>query len=257
MISKNKIGEIRQLHQKKFRDQEHLFLVEGRKSVEVLLHSHFTVTDLFATERAFQDNQSLLKNKNIILVSEVEMSRLSTMTTPPELLAIAKQSSASLQLKDNEPIIILDRISDPGNLGTIIRTADWFNFHQIVCSSDCVEFYSPKVIQATMGSFCNVSVRYTDLVSFLTTQVDKRRILGTFMQGSSVTDFTFQPNDIIIIGSESHGICSAVAELVTEKITIPKPNPEHTLAESLNVANAAAIVLYESSKRSGAGIYHF
>lgn len=244
MISKNKIAEIRQLHQKKFRDQEHLFLVEGRKSVEVLLHSHYAVTDLYATEKAFQNNQALLKNKDVVIVSEVEMSRLSTMTTPPDLLAIAKQSSKEFQLKDNEPVIVLDRIADPGNLGTIIRTADWFNFHQIVCSSDCVELYSPKVIQATMGSFCNIAVHYTDLIAFLTTQAGKRRIVGTFIQGISVSNFKFQPNDIIIIGSESHGISPSVVKFVTEKITISKPHPECTIAESLNAANAAAIIMY-------------
>jgi len=247
MISKNKIAEIRQLHQKKFRDQERLFLVEGRKSVEVLLHSRLTVTEIFATERAFQENQQLLKRKDVTLVSEVEMSRLSTMTTPPELLAIAKQAPVSLKLDDSRPIIVLDRISDPGNLGTIIRTADWFNFHQIVCSPDCVELYNPKTIQATMGSFCSAQVMYTDLVDFLKAKAGKRRILGTFMQGTPITECKFQPNDIIIIGSESHGISAEVAELVTDKITITKPNPENTCAESLNAANAAAIVLYEVS----------
>ncbi len=242
MISKSRISDIRKLHQKKFRDQEHLFLVEGRKSVEMLLQSDFDVVDVFATENAYQDNQMLLCNTSVTLVSQSEMERISALSTAPELLAVVRQPSLSEPIGENEPILVLDRIADPGNLGTMIRTADWFGIQQIVCSPDCVELYNPKTIQSTMGSFCHVRVRYESLVPFLKEQ-DNRRILGTFLDGESINTFEFKTNDIIVIGSESNGISAPVAECITNRITIPRGKTAGPSAESLNAAIAAAIVM--------------
>jgi len=249
MISKNKISEIRKLHQKKFRDAEHLFLVEGRKSVEMLLQSDFEVLDIYATETAAQDNQYLLKNQMVTLVSPADMERMSALSTPPELLAVARQAESSAEIPDTAPVLVLDHIADPGNLGTIIRTADWFNFRHIVCSPDCVEFYNPKTIQATMGSFAHVSVYRQPLVPFLRSMAGKRRILGAFLQGESIGTFDFQPSDIIVIGSESNGISPEVEKIVTHKITIPSPVQERATAESLNAAIATSIILYQASAK--------
>lgn len=242
MISKGRISDIRKLHQKKFRDQERLFLVEGRKSVEMLLQSELEVVELFATDNALNDNRELLRGSAVTIVSESEMQRISTLSTAPELLAVARQPFYQTAIGENEPILVLDRIADPGNLGTMIRTADWFGIRQIVCSPDCVELYNPKTIQSTMGSFCHVNVRYTDLVSFLKDQ-SPRRILGTFLGGQSIRSFDFKSNDVIVIGSESNGISAPVAECITHRITIPRGQTNGPSAESLNAAIAAAIVM--------------
>ncbi len=247
MISKNKISEIRKLHQKKFRDAEHLFLVEGRKSVEMLLDSDFEVLDIYATESNAKENQRILDNHTVNLVSVADMERISTLSTPPELLAVVRQAEPSAQIPDNAPVLVLDRIADPGNLGTIVRTADWFNFRHIVCSPDCVEFYNPKTIQATMGSFAHVSVQYCPLVAFLREQCANRHILGAFLGGEPVQSFGFQSSDVIVIGSESHGISPKVAACVTHKITIPSPVAGADRAESLNAAVATSIILYQAS----------
>ena len=169
------------------------------------------------------------------------MSRISTMQTPPELLAIARQRSEVQGVPDSEPLLVLDHISDPGNFGTIVRTADWFGIRHIVCSPDCVEFYNPKVIQATMGSFAHIRVHRCELVPFLRKAGD-RRILGTFLNGVSINEFEFQKNDIVVIGNESNGISAEVAQTVTHRITIPAA--ESCAAESLNAAVAAAVVMY-------------
>lgn len=248
MISKNKISEIRKLYQKKFRDAERLFIVEGRKSVEMLLQSDFEVQDIYATESAAQENQYLLQKQMVTLVAPAEMERISTLSTPPELLAVARQRRDQGQVPDDKPLLVLDRIADPGNLGTIIRTADWFNFRHIVCSPDCVEFYNPKTIQATMGSFAHVHVHTHALVPFLQARAGQHRILGAFLQGESIHNFAFQPTDIIVIGSESNGISPEVEKIVTQKITIPTPAQGRDTAESLNAAVATSIILYQASK---------
>lgn len=242
MISKSRISEIRKLHLKKFRDQEKLFLVEGRKSVEMLLESDFQICDIYATENFYQEHQNMFGNVAVTLVSLPEMERISTLSTPPELLAVVQQRQDNLPIGEDEPVLVLDRIADPGNLGTMVRTADWFGIRHVVCSPDCVEFYNPKTIQSTMGSFCHVQVHYNDLVGFLTANAD-RRALGTFLGGEAVNTFEFHDNDIIVIGSESNGISAPVAACITHRITIPRGNNSGPSAESLNAAIAAAIVM--------------
>lgn len=243
MISKNRISQIRKLHAKKFRDESGMFLVEGYKSVEMLCESDFAVEEIFATENALRDNGSWLKNHETTVITSEEMSRISTMQTPPELLAIARQRTTYPEIPGNQPVLVLDHISDPGNLGTIIRTADWFGIQHIVCSPDCVELYNPKVIQATMGSFAHICVHRTPLVPFLQRERTRRRILGTFLKGENFRDFELQPSDLVIIGNESNGISDEVAETVTHRITIPSAAQGRITAESLNAAIAAAIVM--------------
>lgn len=242
MISKSRISEIRKLHLKKFRDQEKLFLVEGRKSVEMLLESDFQVCDIYATENLYNDHKGMFGNVAVTLVTLSEMERISSLSTPPELLAVVQQRQDNLPIGEDEPVLMLDRIADPGNLGTMVRTADWFGIRHVVCSPDCVEFYNPKTIQSTMGSFCHVQVHYYDLVSFLKANTD-RRALGTFLGGESINEFEFHDNDIIVIGSESNGISAPVAECITHRITIPRGRSTGHSAESLNAAVAAAIVM--------------
>lgn len=244
MISKNRISQIRKLHTKKFRDENSLFLVEGYKSVEMLCASEFVVEEIFATGNALTDNAAWLKPLSPTLVTVEEMSRISTMQTSPELLAVARQRHDTQEIPENEPLIVLDHISDPGNLGTIVRTADWFGIRYIVCSPDCVEFYNPKVIQATMGSFAHVYVHKTDLPSFLKQESTCRRVLGTFLNGEDIGRFELHSNDIVVIGNESNGISEEVSRAVTHRITIPSHAQGRDTAESLNAAVAAAVVMY-------------
>lgn len=243
MISKSRISDIRKLHLKKFRDAQQLFLVEGRKCVEMLLQSDYVVDELFATELSAESNKLMLANVPITIASPAEMERLSTLSTSPDLLAVVRKKQESSLLDENAPVIVLDRIADPGNLGTILRTADWFGIFQVVCSHDCVDLYNPKTIQSTMGSFCHVDVRYLDLVDFLSEYGKSHRVLGTFLDGSSVYTFDYQPNDCIVIGSESHGIRPEIHHLITNKITIPRGTTPRPSAESLNAGVAAAIVM--------------
>lgn len=244
MISKNRISEIRKLHSKKYRAEQQLFLVEGIKSVEMLCLSSFIINEIFVTESVACSKHQFLNNQNVTIISESEMERISTMQTPPDVLAIAQQLK-DVKFTANEPIIALDHISDPGNLGTIIRTADWFGIHNIVCSENSVEFYNPKTIQSTMGSFANVNILYTKLAHYLKNCCQNRRILGTFLDGTDLNDINFRENDVIVIGNESNGISSEIANLVTDKITISSKNSNFLKAESLNAAIAAAIVMYK------------
>lgn len=243
MVSKNTISRIRKLHTKKFRDESGLFLVEGYKCVEMLCASDYVVEEIFATEEAIADN-GWLNGKAVTVATSIDMARISTMQTPPELLAVARQRVESQIIPNEEPILALDHISDPGNLGTIVRTADWFGIRHIVCSPDCVEFYNPKVIQATMGSFTHMHLHKRPLVPFLQEAVQRRRVLGTFLNGQPVNECTFQGNDIVIIGNESNGISTEVAAAVTHRITIPSAAKDRETAESLNAAVAAAVVMY-------------
>ena len=244
MISKNRISQIRKLHAKKFRDESEFFLVEGYKSVEMLCSSDFVVEEIFATENALQDNALWLKSLSPTLITIEDMSRISTMQTPPELLAIARQQQSLPDIPADQPVLVLDHISDPGNLGTIVRTSDWFGIRHIVCSPDCVEFYNPKTIQATMGSFTHIHVHERSLPEFLKQESSHRRILGTFLNGENIGEFDFQSSDIVVIGNESNGISPEVAATVTQRITIPSVAQGHDTAESLNAAVAAAVVMY-------------
>lgn len=242
MISKNRISDVRKLHLKKFRDAQQLFLVEGRKCVEMLLQSDYVVDELFATDLSAESNKLMLANVPITIASPAEMERLSTLSTSPDLLAVVRKQQQFPSLDEHAPVLVLDRIADPGNLGTIIRTADWFGISQVVCSLDCVELFNPKTIQSTMGSFCHVNVRYRDLVEFLSEYGKSHRVLGTFLDGDSVYSFDYQSNDCIVIGSESHGIRPEIHHLITNKITIPRGTSRPS-AESLNAGVAAAIVM--------------
>ncbi|MBO4489467.1 MAG: RNA methyltransferase [Bacteroidales bacterium] len=244
MISKQRISDIRKLHQKKYRDAEGLFIVEGRKSVEMLLSSAFVVEEILTTEDFLAHYPDLLSRRAVTVGSPADLERISVMSTPPEVLAIARQKRPTPPAPaGNQPLLILDRISDPGNLGTIIRTADWFHIPHIICSPDSVEFYNPKTIQATMGSFCFVEVSYLPLVPFLQEASRTHRVLGTFMDGQPLATFAPQSGDILVIGNEANGITPEVAAHVTDRVSIPKVDPARPSAESLNAAIAAGITM--------------
>jgi len=251
LIAKNLISQIRLLHHKKHRDEQQLFIVEGVKSCMETVQSNFELVQCFATER-FDRN---MIDKTFTPVSEKEMERISCFSTPSEILCIVKKPQFSLTgFDDEKPLLVLDAIRDPGNLGTIIRTADWFGFDQIICSEDCVEFTNPKVIQASMGSFTRTKIVFTKLSDYLATKTH-RAIYGLYMNGEPVQKQSFKNNDMVIIGSESHGISETLSPYITKKIEIPIFPHEGTSPESLNAAIAAGIFMHEYRKSKIVNLY--
>ena len=246
MISKNKISELKKLSQKKFRAESGLFIAEGTKSVEDLLASSLPVEELFATTSWLQAHQGQLADIAVTEVTITELERITALTTPQQVLAVVRAphfTPADLDFSD--ALLVLDGIRDPGNLGTILRTADWFGFRQVLCSPDCVEWTNPKTIQATMGSFTRVKVIYADVVECLQKPQRKGTVYGTFMQGEPIQNIDFQKNDILIVGNEGKGISPEVAQCVQQRVSVPLASAHPTHAESLNASIAAAIVMYE------------
>ena len=244
------LKQVRSLSQKKFREETGLFIVEGTKSVLDLLHSELKVTAVFAMPQWLEAHADELRGVACESVSESELERISCLTTPQQVLAVAARPKPSLDYLDfGRTLLMLDGIRDPGNLGTMVRTADWFGIRQVVCSPDCVELTNPKVVQATMGSFARVKVVYTDLPELLASGRVTGEVYGTFMEGEPLKEAAFRAGDVLVIGSEGKGISPEVAARVTRKVSIPAGIHSGERAESLNASIAAAIVLYEACGR--------
>jgi len=240
MLTKNQQKLIKSLAEKKNRVETGLFLVEGEKSVFELLNSDFEIEYILTTAEFFDKYGELVreKSKSFEIVNSSDIEKVGTFATNDAALAVVKQKENSKpeNLK-NEIVIALDEIKDPGNLGTIIRIADWYGIKNIVASKNTVDFYNPKVITATKGSFTRVKIFYTDLKDFL--KNSETEIFGTFMDGENVHETKFPTSGILVMGNEANGIGEEIEKLVTKKITIPA----YGKAESLNVAIATAIVV--------------
>lgn len=239
MLSKNQIKYINSLQQKKFRQEYQSFVVEGAKSVVELLSSDFELESLYVTEDFYKETKPLLDKQPLRaeIVGQAELEKAGTFSSNNAALAVAKiKSNQELLLNDTEYALVLDEIRDPGNLGTIIRVADWYGIQKIICSEGTVDLYNPKVISSTMGSFTRVSLFYTDLVTYLKGQ--QKPIYGAFLDSENVHTLNFAPSGYIIIGNEANGISEAVEEVVTHKITIPRFGG----AESLNAGIATAVI---------------
>jgi TrmH family RNA methyltransferase len=243
MLSKNRIKYINSLKIKKYRQQHEAFMVEGAKSVLELLESDFKTEVVLATQEFQQKYSSILTRHNTLTetVTIQELEGLGSFQTNDSCLAVAKtKQNEFLSLNESEYMLILDDVRDPGNLGTIIRVADWYGISKIVCSNDTTDIYNPKVIAASKGSFTRVNIFYTDLVSYLKENAAKKSVIGAFLGGESLYDFQFsQTGGYVIMGNESNGIGAQVEELITHKVTIPRIGA----AESLNVGIATAIML--------------
>jgi TrmH family RNA methyltransferase len=242
MISKNQLKLIHSLEQKKQRKKTGLFLVQGEKNVAELFNSDFVIKHIFATAIYINKNSGLLRDKGVINITleatDEELKKAGTLVSNNSVLAIVECKTAELPvIRGNELILVLDQVGDPGNLGTIIRVADWYGIQHIVCSADCADFYNPKVIAASMGSFARVNVSHADLTEYLNVQT--KPIYGAFLEGQDIHQSALAKSAFIVMGSESHGISSSVANLITDKITIPSFGQ----AESLNVAMATGIIL--------------
>lgn len=233
MVSKNQIKRIISLQQKKYRKESGLFFVEGKKVIQELLDSKFVLEELFVTEPLFEHIPQQT------LISESDLKKISALTNPNNCLAVFRMPEPK-KINEGGIILALDKIRDPGNLGTIIRLCDWFGITDLVCSEDTVDLYNPKVLQATMGSITRVNVSYVDLNEFLSQT--KLPIFGTFMNETNIYKTQLPQDGIIVMGNEANGISPEIEELITDKITIPRfGNP----TESLNVATATAIILSE------------
>jgi TrmH family RNA methyltransferase len=243
MLSKNRIKYINSLKIKKYRQQHEAFMVEGAKSVLELLESDFKTEVVLATQEFQQKYSSILTRHNTLTetVTIQELEGLGSFQTNDSCLAVAKtKQNEFLSLNESEYMLILDDVRDPGNLGTIIRVADWYGINKIVCSNDTTDIYNPKVIAASKGSFTRVNIFYTDLVSYLKENTAKKSVIGAFLGGESLYDFQFSQNGgYVIMGNESNGIGAQVEKLITHKVTIPRIGA----AESLNVGIATAIML--------------
>ena len=244
-MTKNDIKFIQSLKQTKFRKENKMFVVEGNKLVSELLASNFNVENILITEswmEKFPEMASSLKYYEI--VNAKQMEQMSSMVTPPGIIATAHTPSYNINPENaaNEIILALDGINDPGNLGTMIRTADWFGINKIVCSNDCADAWQAKTIQSTMGSIFRIHIMETDLREFLSNI--NAPIYGALMEGENIfTKKIEKKNGVIIIGSESHGIRKDVLPLVTSPIHIPRGKGSQT--ESLNASIAAAIIIAE------------
>lgn len=249
MISKNQIKTIRSLETKKGRNREKAFVAEGPKVVADL--AEFSRPRLVvATTEWMERNPEFTESLgcNCIDVTEEELRKVSFLQHPQQVLAvfpIESNGKNEVSLVENELYIALDGVQDPGNLGTIIRIADWFGISRIFCSRDTADVYNPKVIQATMGSVARVKVEYVDLVDMIKTLPSSMPVFGTFLDGKNIYERNLPQHGIIVMGNEGKGISADIKALVTEKLLIPNfPEGRHT-ADSLNVAIATAITCSE------------
>ncbi|MCF7560973.1 RNA methyltransferase [Sabulilitoribacter multivorans] len=239
MLSKSQIKLITQLKQKKYRQLNGFFVVEGVKTINELLQSHFVLQTLYTTETFNIDA------KKEVLISESDLKRISFLTTPNKALAIFKIPVPKPIIK-NGLIVALDAVRDPGNLGTIIRLCDWFGIKDLVCNNETVDCFNPKVIQATMGSITRVNISYIDLVDFL--KESSLPIYGAFMEGDNVYNKNNLSEGVLVMGNEANGISKEVEAIINEKISIPRFGDLRS-TESLNVATATAILLSEFKRR--------
>ena len=252
MLSKSKIKLIQSLNRKKDRDESGFFLVEGIKMVEEALSSDFKIEFLVcSTKFAHKHPEIQFKVKEIIEADSESIQKASLLKNPQEAIAVVSQSQDRRPeiILQNELILALDFIQDPGNLGTILRIADWFGIHTLVCSKNTVDVYNPKVAQASMGAIFRVKIWYTNLVEFLAESKEQNvPVFGTFLEGHDIYTEKLSKNGIIVLGNEGNGISPEVAGEVSHKIFIPSFSSGKS-SESLNVAIAAAICCSEFRRR--------
>lgn len=249
MLSKNQIKLINGIKIKKIRTAQGLFMAESTKIVPEILRSDFKVHSLYATRGWLRKNQELFSGLDpdaIFEVSDKELERISGLTTPNEVLMLVEipvHPFPDLSALSKDLTLVLDEVKDPGNLGTIIRIADWFGIRNIICSENSVDVYNPKVVQATMGSITRVNVFYRNLEEFLSTtsKREKLPVYGALLEGENIYSKKLASNGIIVLGNESAGISNSLLPFIQEKITIPSFGH----AESLNISMAAAIICSE------------
>lgn len=264
MLTKAEIQMIRSLGDKRGRQAEGLFVAEGAKLVTELVAGTLTggalrVRRVCCTEEGLKQLQSGMektfatsKEVQIDMVSQKEMERISFLKTPSALLALVEVPRWRMPAtkRGTELILALDGVQDPGNMGTILRIADWFGIRDVVCSEHTADCFNPKVVQATMGAIARVRVYYLSLVEWLSDVLKAGLpIYGTFLDGETIYNVPLAAEGVIVMGSEGKGVSAQVAELVTNRLYIPSFPVGVDTSESLNVATATAIVCSEFRRR--------
>lgn len=242
MLSKSQISFIKSLHQKKYRKEHGLFLVEGIKSIKEFIQSNYQIHTIFYNSEQANLLPKLSANINLFEVNNAELGKISTLQTPQGFLAlvhIPKNKKLDQQELKNQFTLVLDGVQDPGNMGTIIRTADWFGFKKIICTEDTVEAYNPKTVQATMGSLARIDIYYQN-VDLLLEEI-KIPVFGALLDGESIYNVKWGNEGLVVLGNEGKGISEAIMNKVNKPVTIPRVGE----AESLNVAVSAAIFCAE------------
>jgi TrmH family RNA methyltransferase len=239
MLGKSKTKYIQSLGHKKARDEEGLFIAEGPRIIaDLLAENNKPVREIYALQSWADEHEIVTNGIPVTVVTEGELAKISQLTTPNQVLALVKKGTDHLIGTRDKVSLVLDGIQDPGNLGTIIRIADWFGIEQIICSLDCADQYNPKVVQSTMGSIARVQLLYTYLVNWLPLQRNIP-VYAAALGGKDINEIPSVKEGLIIIGNEAKGIRPEVMELAGVKITIPKKGK----AESLNAAVATGIIL--------------
>ena len=241
MITRAEILDIKSLATKQGREELGAFIAEGEKLVGEIRNSSLRIRRILQTKPVFAEGE---------LISEKEMERISQLKSANSVLAVVELPKHNLSLANpaKNLVLCLDRIQNPGNLGTIIRLADWFGISDIVCSEETADCFNPKVIQATMGAILRVRVHYTNLAKWLSEQ-GVAEIYGTFLEGENIYSAELKKSGIIVMGNEGQGISAEVAECVSHKLLIPPYPADRCGSESLNVAVATAVICSEFRRR--------
>ena len=258
MISISKSKLIRSLDRKKNREQQKRFVVEGVKMVQELLDADNEyapeVLEIFATEQWFKHFAgNIRKGIGLNETSEQELRKLSHLVTPQQVLALVKipEQSLNAETLSDEIVLGLEAIRDPGNLGTIVRTADWFGIRHILCTPDSVDLYNPKVVQSTMGALARTRVFYTDIAALLSDSSMKRKpVYGTFLKGENLYETSLDPSPMILFGNESRGLSAQYDSSMKARLSIPSfASDNSTGSESLNLASSVAVLCSEIKRR--------
>lgn len=247
-LSKNKIKYIQSLKQKKYRNQHNSFVAEGSKLILDLM-PHLSC-QLLVIDEDIEHDMLNIEAEETIIANSAEIKRASHLATPPDAIAVFYQLQHNLSDIDltHKLTLMLDGVQDPGNLGTIIRIADWFGIDNIVCSTDTVDAYNTKTVQATMGALSRVNIHYANIADIITKHPNSA-IYGTFLNGENIYTETLKTEGFIVMGSEGKGIRPEIEKLVTHRLYIPSFSTNSTTSESLNVAVATAVVCSEFKRR--------
>ena len=245
-MTRAEIQFIRSLSGKRTRDEEQLFVAEGRKLVEEIAASHLRIRNIYTTRKDFVGD-------NVEVVTDKDMERISQLKSASDTLAVVEQPRYKLDYKHlgDKLTLALDGVQNPGNLGTIIRLADWFGIEDILCSAECADCYNPKVVQATMGAILRVRVHYvSDLAAVLRSAADSGKpIYGTLLDGDNIYNATLENRGIVVMGNEGRGVSAECRAMLTHKLLIPPYPIDAPTSESLNVAMATGIILAEFRRR--------
>ncbi|TKG96042.1 RNA methyltransferase [Puteibacter caeruleilacunae] len=252
-LSKKQISLIKSLDKKKFRNKENLFIAEGYKCVHDLIEGGIAVREIFATQPTHDKLKSAFPQLQVNCIEEFELKKISHLKTPQNVLGIFKIPTHKISTSSlaKQLTLCLDGIQDPGNLGTIIRLADWFGIRHIICSPDTADTFNPKVIQATMGAIARVKLTYQPLEEFFNiNEVKALPVYGTFLDGDNLYEQEVSSNGIIVMGNEGKGISANVENFVNKRLYIPSFPANIPTSESLNVAIATSIICAEFRRRA-------